>query len=157
MMALPPCCSVALAWTRHEGGGTTGALESLLVISGGGILLGLLTGALGLIIAGRTGDDMVEAAVTGVAAYGAFLLAEYLHTSGVLATVSAGLLMGSAGLRGGGFGISPAGRAFVRQASGIRGVYSQFAGLLLIGLTVARIPFVEAGWAGPGRRYHPGC
>ena len=39
---------LALAWTRHAGGSLAEAGESLLAISGGGIALGMLTGALGL-------------------------------------------------------------------------------------------------------------
>jgi monovalent cation:H+ antiporter, CPA1 family len=45
------------------------------------------------VLAGRTSDHLVETALTVVAAYGSFLLAEYFHFSGVLATVAAGLLM----------------------------------------------------------------
>jgi CPA1 family monovalent cation:H+ antiporter len=40
----------------------------------------------------------VQATLTAVAAYGSFLLAENSHFSGVLATVSAGLLMGNLGV-----------------------------------------------------------
>ena len=95
--------------------------------------------------------------MTGVAAYGAFLSAEYLHVSGVLATVCAGLVMGSAGLRDGGFGISPAGRAFVAELWEFAAFVANSLVFLLIGLTVARIPFAEAGWGVLGRRHHPGA
>ena len=50
-------------------------------------------------VAGRTTDISVETALTAVAAYGSFLLAEYFNCSGVLATVAAGLLMGNVAVR----------------------------------------------------------
>ncbi len=105
-------------------------------------------GALGILVAGRTGDHMVEAAVTGVAAYGSFLAAEYLHVSGVLATVSAGLLMGSVGIRGGAakFGLSTQGRAFVLELWEFAAFIANSLVFLLIGLAVARVPFEQVGW-----------
>jgi CPA1 family monovalent cation:H+ antiporter len=137
---------LAIAWTQNDSGSFAQAGQSLVIISCGGILMGLLVGWVGLAIAGRTGDHMVEAALTGVAAYGAFLSAEYLHVSGVLATVSAGLLMGNLGMHGGKFGISPAGRAFVLELWEFAAFLTNSLVFLLIGVTVARIPFAQAGW-----------
>src|SRR5262249_43386989 len=42
----------------------------------------------------------VETACTTIAAYGSFLLADALQTSGVLATLTAGLILGNLGTRG---------------------------------------------------------
>jgi CPA1 family monovalent cation:H+ antiporter len=91
---------------------------------------------------------MVEAAVTAVVAYGAFLSAEHLHVSGVLATVSAGLLMGGLGVRkkGANFGFSPEGRAFVLELWEFAAFIANSLVFLLIGLTAARVPFQEVGW-----------
>jgi CPA1 family monovalent cation:H+ antiporter len=50
-----------------------------------------------MLIAGRSGDHLVEITLTMLAAYGSFLLAEELHVSGVLATLSAGMLVGNWG------------------------------------------------------------
>src|SRR5882672_10316067 len=72
--------------------------EALALTAGGGTLVGLICGAVGIALAGRTKDHLVVTAVTMVAAYGSFLLAEQLHVSGVLATVAAGLLMGNFGV-----------------------------------------------------------
>lgn len=77
---------------------------------GGGMLCGALVAAALLLIAGRTNDHLVEITITTVAAYGSFLLAEHLHLSGVLATLTAGLMLGSIGPRG---AISDKGRAAV--------------------------------------------
>ena len=66
-------------------------------VVGGGIFCGGLL-ALGLLyLAGKTTDHLVELTLTTVAAYGSFLLAEHLHCSGVLATLTAGLVVGNRG------------------------------------------------------------
>jgi len=143
---------LALSWSQ---GAASGALEagwSLVTVSGGGVLLGLAAGMLAILVAGRTGEHLVEAAVTGVAAYGAFLGAEALHVSGVLATVSAGLLMGSVGIRGNAakLGLSHEGRAFVLELWEFAAFIANSLVFLLIGLTVARIPYQQVGWTGLG-------
>jgi CPA1 family monovalent cation:H+ antiporter len=50
-----------------------------------------------MLIAGRTDDRLVEITITMLIAYGAFLLAENFHASGVLATLTAGLIVGNWG------------------------------------------------------------
>jgi CPA1 family monovalent cation:H+ antiporter len=139
---------LALAWADSNSASVWTASWDLLRISGGGIALGLGTGAAAIAIAGRTTEHMVEAALTGVAAYGAFLAAESLHVSGVLATVSAGLLMGSLGVRAktAKIGLSPNGRAFVLELWEFAAFFANSIIFLLIGLTVARVPFVQFGW-----------
>jgi len=139
---------LAFAWTQGRADGTLDAGWSLITVSGGGVLLGLAAGLLAILVAGRTGEHMVEAAVTGVAAYGAFLAAEALHVSGVLATVSAGLLMGSVSIRGSTtkFGLSHQGRAFVLELWEFAAFIANSLVFLLIGLTVARVPYEKLGW-----------
>ena len=67
----------------------------LLRIIGGGILCGAASAIGALLLAGRTDDHLVEITFTTVAAYGSFLLAEHFGLSGVLATITAGLVMGN--------------------------------------------------------------
>jgi CPA1 family monovalent cation:H+ antiporter len=62
---------------------------------GGGLLCGAVVGCVALWLVGRTDDHLVEITFTTVAAYGSFLLAEHFHASGVLATITAGLIMGN--------------------------------------------------------------
>jgi len=62
---------------------------------GGGVLGGGVVALGALLLAGRTDDHLVEITVTTVAAYGSFLLAEHFGWSGVLATITAGLVMGN--------------------------------------------------------------
>jgi CPA1 family monovalent cation:H+ antiporter len=71
---------------------------TLLKTVGGGICVGLACAAAALFVAGRTSDHLLESTLTTVAAYGSFLLAEHFHMSGVLATVTAGLLTGNLGV-----------------------------------------------------------
>jgi CPA1 family monovalent cation:H+ antiporter len=64
------------------------------VIIGGGVAAGLL------LLAGRTEDHLVEITLTSIIAYGAFLIAERPATSGVLASLTAGIVVRNIGLRG---------------------------------------------------------
>jgi CPA1 family monovalent cation:H+ antiporter len=72
----------------------------LLVTAFGGVAAGAAVALPLLLIAGRTEDRLVEITLTTLAAFGAFLLAEHFHTSGVLAGLTAGLLVGNVGWMG---------------------------------------------------------
>jgi CPA1 family monovalent cation:H+ antiporter len=72
----------------------------LLLAACGGILCGAIVAGAALLLMGRTEDHLVEMTFTTVAAYGSFLLAERFHLSGVLATLTAGLMLGNLGPRG---------------------------------------------------------
>jgi CPA1 family monovalent cation:H+ antiporter len=60
---------------------------------GGGVLCGAAVAIVSLLLMGRTTDHLVEITFTTVAAYGSFLLADHFGLSGVLATITAGLVM----------------------------------------------------------------
>jgi CPA1 family monovalent cation:H+ antiporter len=75
-------------------------ITRLLVSAGGGILCGAIVAGAALLLMGRTEDHLVEMTFTTVAAYGSFLLAERFHLSGVLATLTAGLMLGNLGPQG---------------------------------------------------------
>jgi CPA1 family monovalent cation:H+ antiporter len=68
---------------------------TLLRTIGGGILCGGAVALGALVMAWRTDDHLVEITFTMVAAYGSFLVADYFGLSGVLATITAGLVMGN--------------------------------------------------------------
>jgi len=75
-------------------------IVSFIRVSVGGILIG---GALGWLVSqiiARVDDYLIETTLTTVLAFGAFLVAERLHVSGVLATVVAGIVCGNTGLKG---------------------------------------------------------
>ncbi len=92
-----------------EAGATGIALELVETIAGG-IAAGALVAVPLILLAGRTRDRLVEVTLTMLIAYGSFLLAEHFHFSGVLATLTAGLIVGNYGFLG---SISDDGRAGV--------------------------------------------
>jgi CPA1 family monovalent cation:H+ antiporter len=141
---------LVLAWARAPAA-PPGALTVVLAmarISGGGILIGLLVGGVVLLLAGRTIDHLVSAALTTAAAYGSFLLAEYFEFSGVLAAVAAGLLIGNVAVLG-----QTSSRVFSsREREFVLGFW-EFAAFiansfifLLIGVTVAQVPMLGMGF-----------
>jgi len=60
----------------------------------GGALIGVLTGLLFVAIHRRLGDVFIEVLTSLLVPYVAYVLAEFLHVSGVLAVVAAGLVRG---------------------------------------------------------------
>jgi CPA1 family monovalent cation:H+ antiporter len=141
--------ALVLTWVQAADGAITTAVvaRELALIAGGGVFVGIAAAGAAIVLAGRTSDHLVETALTVVAAYGSFLLAEYFHFSGVLATVAAGLLMGNLGvLREPTENIlSPDGRAFVVAAWEFAAFIANSLVFLLIGLRVASIPFPGLG------------
>ncbi|MDQ6652846.1 MAG: sodium:proton antiporter [Acidobacteriota bacterium] len=96
-------CTAAVAFTivltlaAGQGIGVIGVTKSLVIIVVGSIACGALVALLCLLLAGATDDHLIEITFTMVAAYGSFLLAEHFHTSGVLAALTAGLIIGNVG------------------------------------------------------------
>jgi CPA1 family monovalent cation:H+ antiporter len=72
-----------------------GITALLLTTIAGGVLCGAVIAIIALLLIGRTNDHLVEITFTTVAAYGSFLLADHFGLSGVLATITAGLIMGN--------------------------------------------------------------
>jgi len=142
---------LVVAWAQAGGGSGVTALsvaQTLVMIAGGGVLVGLVCGGAAILVTGRTSDHLVEAALTVVTAYGSFLLAEHAHVSGVLATVAAGLVMGNFGvLRAEDQGslITNRGRAFVLDFWEFVAFLANSFVFLLIGLRAAVIPFQALG------------
>jgi CPA1 family monovalent cation:H+ antiporter len=88
----------------------SGVAKTLGISVVGGILCGGLMAAALLLLAGQTEDPLVEITFTTFTAYASFLLAEKFHASGVLACLTAGLVIGNIGALG---AISPRGREAV--------------------------------------------
>jgi monovalent cation:H+ antiporter, CPA1 family len=141
--------ALALIWISSTPQGAGVPWYLLLTLSGGGLLIGALVGLSALIVAGRTGDHLIETAVTVAAAYGAFLLAENLHFSGVLATVMAGLVVGAIGVRTTGrkLGLSRQGRIFALQFWEFLAFLANSMVFLLIGVSASHIHFNTLGYA----------
>lgn len=139
---------MALAWAMSGEEQTAGqTVLTLLKIVLGGVLVGALSGGVAIVVSLRTSEHLIEAALTTIAAFGSFLLAEYFHVSGVLATVTAGLVMGNLGLLSeeeGGY-ISLKGREFVLSFWDFAAFVANSVIFLLIGVDVASTPFESYG------------
>jgi CPA1 family monovalent cation:H+ antiporter len=75
-------------------------IGKFLYSAGIGLGIGLVLGILASFVITRIDDHLIETAITFVLAYSAFLIAESVHVSGVLAVVAAGLVNGNIGPRG---------------------------------------------------------
>lgn len=78
-----------------------GGIQSFLLVVLGGVLVGGGIGFLASRLTREYDDHLFEIMLTTITAFGAYLSAETLHVSGVIAVVSAGLVMGSYGMRTG--------------------------------------------------------
>lgn len=78
-----------------------------VTVVGAGIVVGGVVGIAVSQVIRSVDDAMIEITLTTLAAYGSFVLAEQLHYSGVIATVTAGMLCGNYGAR---TGMSPSTR-----------------------------------------------
>jgi CPA1 family monovalent cation:H+ antiporter len=124
------------------------ALVSLVVIVAGGIGIGLAVGGVAIVVAGRTTDRLEETALTVLAAWGSFALAEHFHASGVLACVAAGLLMGNLGVLRPSVPGSPFSdlARFAVDFWGFAAFLANSIIFLLIGAALASTPFSRFGW-----------
>ena len=118
-----------------------GSLLDFIRVAIGGILVGL---ALGWVIARlieRVDDYLIETTLTTVLAFGAYLAAERLHVSGVLAVVAAGLINGNIGPRG----MSPTTRIVLFNFWEYVAFLANSLVFLMIGLKV-NIPALVQSW-----------
>lgn len=144
--------TIALAFAMGQTMTVGSAALTMILSVVGGIGSGLIVGGGCLLIAGRTRDHLVELSLTTIAAFGSFWLAEHFHWSGVLATMTAGLMVGNTTALG---FISDKGEesiesfweyaAFVVNSVvfiilGINEAYQNFANVLLpIGVAIAAV------------------
>lgn len=77
----------------------SGVITHIIIEIGIGILCGLLIGILIVFFAKQINDRLVELTLTTIAAYGSFILAEHFHASGILASLTSGLIFGNLYLR----------------------------------------------------------
>jgi CPA1 family monovalent cation:H+ antiporter len=66
----------------------------------GALLCGAVIAGVVMLLVGRTDDHLIEITFSTVGAYGSFLLAEHFGCSGVMATMTTGVLMGNTTLLG---------------------------------------------------------
>jgi len=119
------------------------AAMDLVVTIGGSIVCGALVAGGTLLLSGHTDDHLIEITFTTVAAYGSFLLAEHLRLSGVLATLTAGLMVGNIGPLG---AMSARGREAVQAFWEYGAFVANSLVFLLIGIREAGQSFF-ASWS----------
>jgi CPA1 family monovalent cation:H+ antiporter len=91
---------MAMAGTPNAEFTLAGAILQFLRVSVGGVLVGLILGfAVSYAVLRNVDDHLIETATTVALAFGAYVLAERLHVSGLLAVVAAGLTVGNIGTR----------------------------------------------------------
>ncbi len=76
------------------------SLTKFFTVAGGGLVIGFILGWLFSQMISRINDHLLETTLTSVLAFGAYLVAESLGTSGVMAVVAAGLVNGNIGSKG---------------------------------------------------------
>jgi len=109
----------------------------------GGLLVGVLVAGFILLLTHNTSDHLIELALSTVAAYGSFLLAEQFHASGVLSTLTAGILIGNFGLP---ISYSDKGRSSLVDFWEFAAFISNSLIFLLIGLREAKENYTNAWW-----------
>jgi CPA1 family monovalent cation:H+ antiporter len=125
--------TIVLMFASGQSVGAVGVTKTLLIMVAGSLVCGAAVAGLALLLAGATDDHLVEITFTTVAAFGSFLLAEHFHLSGVLASLTAGLILGNVGH----LAIAPKGRAAVEEFWEYAAFVANSLIFLLIGMRLA--------------------
>lgn len=125
--------TIALAFVSGQNIGTLGLVKTFSIMIVGSLVCGALAAGLALLLSGATEDHLVEITFSTVAAFSSFLVAEHFHLSGVLATLTAGLIMGNVGH----LAISATGRKAVVEFWEYVAFVANSLIFLLIGMRVA--------------------
>jgi monovalent cation:H+ antiporter, CPA1 family len=123
--------AIALGTTSSQGNTEwLSYLTDFVRVAGGGLVTGLVLGWIVSQVISKIDDHLIETTLTSVLAFGAYLTAEQLHVSGVLAVVAAGLVNGNISPRG----MSPTTRIVVTNFWEYVAFLSNSFVFLLIGL-----------------------
>ncbi len=127
---------LSLVAAGAAGSTATMTLHFVWVVAGG-LLAGALVCGILLAIAWRTQDQLVEITLTTLTAYGSFLLAERFGASGILASLTAGIILGNVGWR----------RAISESGRGAVLAFWAYAAFLANSIIFILIGGQEARWA----------
>ena len=134
--------TIVLAFATGKDFSAASAVLEFVKVVGMGVVIGGAVGYAVSLVIKEVDDPMIEITLTTIAAYGSFVAAESLHFSGVIATVTAGMLCGNYAAR---VGMSPS----TRVAVGSFWEYLAFAlnslVFLLIGFEV-HVDALVAAW-----------
>ncbi|HEX4681185.1 MAG TPA: sodium:proton antiporter [Gemmatimonadaceae bacterium] len=87
--------TLILAFVGGEASSVAGLAARFVLVVCGGAAIGTAMAYVIVRVTRHIDDPMIEITLTTIAAYGSFALAEDLHASGVIATVAAGLMLGT--------------------------------------------------------------
>jgi len=118
------------------------AFSSLALTTAGSLVCGVAVAWPLTFLAAKSADHLIDITLTTVAAYASFLLAEHFHLSGVLATLTAGLVVAQRGASG---MIAAKGREAVEAYWGAIAFLANSLVFLLIGLREAEENFTSIG------------
>ena len=127
-------------------GGSATLAQSILRfcwLFGGGTFVGAIVGALASRIHYEIDDHLVEITLTSVVAYGAYLCADALHVSGVMAVIAAGMVVGNVGMQ---TTMSPGTRLAVAAFWEYAAFVVNSIVFLLIGIEVAYVNWAAHLW-----------
>ena len=134
--------TLILAFATGQATSTGAAILDFIRVVGAGIAIGAAVGLAVTTVIQRVDDAMIEITLTTIGAYGAFVLAEHFHFSGVIATVTAGMLCGNYAVR---TGMSPTTRVAVESFWEYVAFALNSIVFLLIGFEV-RLTDLAAAW-----------
>jgi len=125
---------IAIANSDITGGHILSGAGDFFIVFIGGLFVGLLLGwVTGMLLGTVHSDPSIEITLTTILAYASFLIAEeLLHVSGVMATVAAGLTLGSWGK----FKVSPSVRTYVHHFWEYMGFVATALIFLMVGMRV---------------------
>jgi Na+:H+ antiporter len=145
--------TLVLIWAAHDPANAPdplAAATTFATVAGGGLGAGFGIGLIAVMIAGTSDDHLVETALTVLAAFGSFLVAEHFGASGVLASVAAGMTMGNIGAlmpqERFGLLVTPHGRAFALEFWEFAAFLANSLVFLLIGSALATVDFAREGF-----------
>jgi len=113
------------------------AVEQFVIVAAGGVAVGIVSGLVANLIFSHIDDHLIEITLSTIVAYGAYLLAEQFHLSGVLAVVLAGMIIGNRSSRN----MSPTTRMMLINFWEYIAFLSNSLIFILIGMQVA-LPYI---------------
>jgi len=134
----------ALILAAYHGGQPTPlqALSEFVFTTVGSVICGALVALPLTFLSARSADHLVDITFTSVAAYASFLLAEHFHASGILATLTAGLIVAQRGASG---MIAAKGREAVEAFWEVVAFFANSLVFLLIGMHEAEQNLLSVG------------
>lgn len=131
---------LVVGWTKGQSIGVGIVSWSLFKSIAGGIACGAVATLIASILIGRTRDELVEISITILVAYGSYTIADSLGMSGILASLTAGLLLRNLQAF---IHISKSGRSAIGPFWRFAAFAANSIVFILIGINEARISFEE--------------